>query len=116
MLNHVQLQKCIEACWNCRHACQKTLFGHCLPIGNVHMDEIHVKLMTDCIEICQLTADFMTRQSDFHAALCEVCADICEACAKSCERVGDEAMMRCGEACRACAQSCRTMGEQSQAA
>lgn len=108
-MTHPYIQKCIEQCWAARHACQQTLYTHCLRIGGMHMEEQHVKLMTDCIEICQLTADFMTRNSAHHEALALLCADICEACAKACDRIGDEAMLRCKKACEACAESCRSV-------
>src|SRR4051812_35991673 len=110
------MRDCIRLCWDCRHSCQDTLFNHCLPIGGPHMEESHVRLMEDCIQICQAAADFMTRGSAMHASVCAACAEICEACAKSCEEIGDDAMMRCAKACRACAESCRRMGGMRRAA
>jgi hypothetical protein len=115
-MSAAQLQECIRLCWDCRHICQKTLFKHCLPIGGVHMDEPYVKAAIDCIQICQVAADFMTRESAYHMLVCAVCADICTACAKACEQIGDETMMKCAEACRACARSCREMGKMREAA
>lgn len=110
------MQECIRQCWDCRHLCQDTLYRHCLPIGGPHVEEAHVKLMVDCIQICQAAADFMTRDSQMHMDVCRVCADICDACAKACERIGDESMMACAKACRACAESCRSMGKMKKAA
>ena len=80
------------------------------------MEEPHVKAMVDCIQYCQVAADFMTRESSFSEKACKLCADICDACAKACEKIGDEAMERCAEACRACAEACRNMGNRRQAA
>ena len=107
---------CITTCWECRDECQKTLFTHCLYEGGKHLEPEHVKLMADCIQICQTAADFMTRQSPLHASVCAACADICEACAKSCEAIGGEHMKRCAEICRRCAQSCREMSQMKEAA
>lgn len=99
--------ECIRQCWDCRHICQTTLYTHCLVIGGVHMEEVHVKAMIDCIDICQLAADVMTRRSGLVPSICQLCAEACEICAKSCERIGDESMLACAKACQACAKSCR---------
>jgi hypothetical protein len=113
---HIPMEECLKLCWDCRHICQTTLYRHCLLIGGAHMEEPHVKAMTDCIQFCQLAADFMTRESAMSAQVCRLCADICESCASACEKIGDEAMMRCAEACRTCASACRDMGEARKAA
>lgn len=60
------MKECMELCWECRHECQTALYGHCLDRGGRHAAPYHVKLMQDCIDICQ------------------VAADVCERCAKSC--------------------------------
>jgi len=112
----VALEACIKLCWACRHDCQKTLFRHCLEEGGAHAAPDHVKLMTDCMEICQTAADFMTRESSMHTATCRACAEICEACARSCERIGDSHMNACAEICRQCAASCREMSDTRKAA
>jgi hypothetical protein len=104
-----KMKECIQACWDCRAVCQEMLFNHCLSMGGEHVAESHVKLMTDCIQICQLAADFMTRQSEMHDKVCGACADICDSCADSCEEIGGEEMNRCMEACRKCAEECRHM-------
>lgn len=106
-----QHQKCIKKCWECRHECQKTLFEHCLVVGGAHAQQDHVKFMVDCIEMCQLAADFMTRESELHQSICAACAEVCEACAESCEQIGNDEMLHCADICRACAQSCREMSE-----
>jgi hypothetical protein len=57
-----------------------------------------------------MSADFMLRESAYHASICNACADICEACADSCEKLGDDEMMQiCADATRRSAQSCRNM-------
>lgn len=105
-----EMQGCIENCWNCRHACQTTLFNHCLEVGGTHVAPEHVKLMTDCIQICQLAADAMVRQSPQYADICAACAKICEACAESCEALDTPEMKHCAETCRQCADICGGMG------
>lgn len=94
----------------------ETLFGHCLEQGGEHVVSEHVRVMMDCIQACQVAADFMTRNSPLHAAECEACAAVCEACARSCEAIDDTVMQQCAEICRRCAEHCRAMGQQKQAA
>lgn len=115
MLNKT-LQDCIKTCWECRTECQTTLFNHCLEVGCKHVEKEHVKLMADCIQACQTAADFMVRNSLFHATECEACAIICEACAESCEKIGGAEMKKCAEVCRACAKHCREMSQMKKAA
>src|SRR5437660_1099394 len=104
-----QMQECITACWDCRHECQETLFNHCLQKGEKHVEAEHVKIMTDCIQICQTAADFMTRNSKINAEVCKICAVVCDACAESCEGIDDKEMQKCAEVCRNCAKTCRSM-------
>lgn len=113
---HADLQACIQSCRECLSECQETLYGYCLEMGGEHVEKEHVRLMTDCIQVCQTAADVMSRRSTFHAALCDACAEICDACAESCEQIGDERMRRCAEICRRCAQSCREMSKMEKAA
>jgi hypothetical protein len=66
-----------------------------------------MRLMLNCAEICQTSANFMLSNSAFSSQICKVCAEICDACAKSCEQVGG--MEECARVCRECAESCRQM-------
>ncbi|NJM35750.1 MAG: four-helix bundle copper-binding protein [Rhodomicrobium sp.] len=104
-----EFRDCIEACWTCRDTCQSLLFNHCIEHGGAHTAPAHIRLMADCIQMCQAAADFMTRGSKMHAIVCNACAATCEACARSCEEIGDEEMKRAAKACRACAESCWDM-------
>ena len=114
--NNQHLFDCITLAWQCRAECQEILFHHCLPTGGKHAEPEHVRIMIDCIEICQTAADFMTRSSSQHAATCAACAEVCDACALSCEKIGGEEMKRCAALCRRCARCCREMGKGRRAA
>lgn len=114
--HNAHMQDCISQCDDCHDTCQETLYNHCLAEGGKHAEAEHVKLMTDCIQICHTSADFMRRNSKVHMAICAACAEVCEACAESCERIGGDHMKRCAEACRACAKSCREMSQMKKAA
>ena len=109
-MHHAQdLQACIELCWECRDTCQTTLYQHCLEMGGRHAAADHVRIMTDCIQMCQTCADFMTRGSALHMAACLACADVCDACAISCEAVGGDMMLACADVCQRCGHACRDM-------
>jgi hypothetical protein len=101
------IQECLFACWDCRHECQKIFFTHCLEMGKSHLTKDHVKAMTDCIQICQITADFLTRESVHYNKVTEACATVCEECAASCKKIGDETMLHCAKMCMECADKCR---------
>lgn len=107
--NADDMKRCIETCWECRDTCQTMLYNTCLNMGGEHVAAAHVKLMTDCIEICQLAADMMTRQSSQHVHVCAACAEICAACAESCARLPGHDMAACATICLRCAESCRAM-------
>ena len=104
-----RMQECIDNCSNCHAACVETVI-YCLQKGGHHAEEPHVRLLLDCAEICQTSANFMLRNSPLHAITCAACAEICERCAVECERfVGDMQMEACARMCRKCAESCREM-------
>ena len=110
-LNHMNenMKNCIETCNQCRDECEQTLYQHCLEMGGKHVEQQHVKIMADCIEICQTASHFMLRGSDSYTAICEACSDICDSCADSCEEIESEEMNQCAEICRRCSESCREM-------
>lgn len=102
------MQQCIQNCRDCHRICMLTL-THWLGKGSDQGP--HVRLLLDCAEICQVSANFMLRSSDQHVYTCAVCAQVCERCARECERLGagDEEMRLCGEMCQRCADSCHYM-------
>lgn len=103
------MQDCIQACQACHNICVETT-QHCLQMGGEHTRPEHIRLMLDCAEICQTSANFMLRGSALHAYTCGACAEVCERCAQDCARFTDDpTMQRCAEACRSCARSCRDM-------
>ena len=104
-----EMQRCIEMCEECHTVCLQTV-SHCLEKGGKHAEAGHIRLLMDCVEICQTSANFMIRGSDLHTETCRACSVVCERCAEDCERMADDAMMRqCAETCRRCARSCAEM-------
>jgi hypothetical protein len=101
------MQSCIDICNRCAQTCLQTAMNQCLEMGGRHVEPEHFRLMINCAEICQLSANFMLSSSPFHTRTCEVCAEVCEACAKDCASIGD--MDECVSICRKCAESCKQM-------
>jgi hypothetical protein len=111
-MNHLSpsveaMQACIKACCHCHKTCLQTAMNHCLEVGGEHVQADHFRLMMNCAEICQTSANFQLSNSHFHHQVCAVCAEICAACALDCEKMGG--MDDCVEACKACAESCQKM-------
>lgn len=106
-----QMQSCISACNTCSAVCLETI-QHCLKMGGKHAEQSHIRMLMDCAEICQTSANYMLRGSELHGLTCGVCAEICQRCADDCAQFGDDQMMqRCADACRLCAQSCKEMAQ-----
>lgn len=104
-----EMQHCIDNCLDCFRVCAETL-TYCLETGSRRFEPEHLKVLQDCVEICQVSAHFMIRGSDLHKHTCAVCSAVCDRCAEACERFEeDEMMMACAEACRHCAESCKDM-------
>ena len=94
---------------------------HCLTNGGKHAEPSHLKLLMECANICNISANFLILGSEHHAQTCGVCADICEHCAEACERLAvsedDAPMKACAEICHKCAESCQQMsGEKAKVA
>ena len=103
---------CIQNCTNCYEACTQ-MITYCLEKGGKHSDSKHIQLLFDCAQVCNLSANFMMRNSESHSAICTACAEICEACSISCETLAasDNEMKSIVEVCRKCATSCSDMGK-----
>lgn len=103
------MQKCIRDCIDCQEICSRTL-THCLKKGGKHAEPAHVRLLMDCVRLCETSVDYMLRSSQFAGGICGVCADVCRACAKSCRGMADDAQMqKCADVCDSCAESCDKM-------
>jgi hypothetical protein len=104
-----EMQQCIDNCQECHGVCLQTVM-HCLEMGGEHAQPQHIRLMLDCAEICETSANFMLRNSPLHGRTCGLCAEICVQCAEDCERFKDDEMMQqCAQVCRRCAESCERM-------
>ena len=87
---------------------------YCLEQGGAHADSNHIRLLADCAQICQTSADFMLRHSPLHRETCRACAAVCTECSDDCEKMADDkTMQECAAACRKCADECGRMSSQT---
>lgn len=105
-----EMRQCIQNCAGCHDVCLETIH-YCLHKGGHHAEAHHIRLMSDCVQICNTSRDFMPGGSDLHGFTCQACAEVCQRCADGCEKMDDDdaQMKACADACRACAKSCRAM-------
>jgi hypothetical protein len=101
-------QLCIDACTDTHQVCVETLAASA-QLGGGHGKLLHLRLLQDCAEVCDLTRDMLLRSSDLAHQACRLAADVNDRCATSCEQLGGEQMLRCAESCRRCHQACMTI-------
>lgn len=93
------LAECADACNNCSTAC--------LQEQDVKKMAECIRLDMDCAQICQITASFISRNSDHAGHLIKECAEICSKCAQECSKHKDMEHCRiCAELCKKCAEMC----------
>jgi len=103
------MRRCIQDCETCHALCVRTL-DHCLQQGGKFVAHDHVAVLLDCIQICDVSRDFMLRGSPRHRLTCSACAEISDICATSCSALkGDDQLERCQAECHRCGESCRQM-------
>lgn len=100
-------QSCMDVCTQCHQTLMHAAMQYSLISGGVHLEPRHFRLMINCAEICQTTANFHLSDSEFCRNLALMTAEICELCASSCKKIGD--LEECVQACLQCAQGCREM-------
>ncbi len=105
---HEHIEDCIRSAQHCHDVCLRSAMDHCLHAGEAHVEPEQYCLLMNCVDICQLTANFQTGRSRFSAQLCGLCAEICETAARSCAQI--DGMAHCAQACADCAQACRRAG------
>jgi len=99
------LNDCIQACNSCS--------TDCLREPDVSMLAKCIQLDTDCADICALTSQYLSRDSQFGRALAKQCAVVCEACAQECDKHASHMVhcKQCAEICRRCAEECRAISK-----
>ncbi|MGE0172553.1 MAG: four-helix bundle copper-binding protein [Oligoflexales bacterium] len=103
-----EMRECIKACLDASTACTDQVV-HCLGEGGKHAEARHIQLLLDCADICETSANFMSRHSDRHSDVCGICSDVCWDTAESCRGIEDETMIQCAQICERCAELCEKM-------
>ena len=102
-----KMARCVQDSLDCQEICLQTV-TYCLRMSNNYP----VRLLLDCIEMCQVNTDFLIRGSKLKSELCEVCAIACERCEEFCKQFYDDTQMKmCAQVCGNCADSCREMAK-----
>ncbi len=105
-----KFQTTIEILNDCVQACNACMTD-CLREREVQMLANCIRLDRDCADICALTTEYVSRESEFAPALAKQCAVVCDACAKECEKHSHmDHCKQCAEVCRKCAEECRKLG------
>lgn len=87
------MQQAIENATACANICLESI-NHCTHMGGKHAAPVHLGLLIDCAKICEMSADYMLRESMFHGEVCGLCADVCDECAMSCDEFQDDIQMK----------------------
>ena len=105
-----EMKKCIQLCQDCHALCTHTI-QHCLKLAGRHAASDHIRLLIDCAQICETTAQYLLRESSFHERMCGFCADVCRQCGDDCMQIAgdDQILKQWAEMCRRCADSCERM-------
>ena len=98
--NHViqMLNKCITAC----ETCLTLSFQEGMPISLKDA----VNLQRDCIDMCAITARFISRNSSNMRRILKECIEVCRKCAEECHKQSQEYYQQCGDICQECYQTC----------
>ncbi len=108
MIQNKSMVDSIATCLDCYKTCAETK-AHCIEMGGTHVSAKHLMIMEDCIRICQISADFIIRNSPHHHHIAKECAEICRECATACDAFPEEFMKECARHCNNCADSCEKM-------
>lgn len=103
-----EMQQCIDDCTR-THQALLTASGHALREGGRENTAHVIRVMSDCVEMCQTAANFMLRGSPNHRKTCGVNAELCRQVAEECGKFDDEVMEKVAELATACAESCEKM-------
>lgn len=111
-INRIQdsdLAKAINNCIACSRSCLET-FHYCVTQKGTAFSGELLSLLQYCSDACQLSAELMIGDSEFHHQSCELCFELCKSTAVECERYSDDRIFNnCAKVCRDCEESCRAM-------
>ena len=92
-----EMARCIDDCTR-MHQVALTAAGHALRHGGGESTNHIIRVLSDCVEMCQTAANFMLRGSPNHKTTCGVNAEICREVAEECGKFDDDVMNKVVEA------------------
>ncbi|MCI1003492.1 hypothetical protein HWE01_01585 [Herbaspirillum sp. C7C8] len=101
---------CLQACQHCHEVCRKAAFG-ISPAAAQELAADDVRLLLECAELCQLSANWQLAGSQYCRQICGICAEVCRHCQARCNANDD--MQECATVCQRCAESCEAMSSMS---
>lgn len=97
------LRACVEACDDC----QRTLRDAAHGVADGASKRPMRRLLLDCAEICEATANYASAGSVFLPEVVAGCVRICDECGAACEALpADAGLDACIDACRRAAAAC----------
>jgi hypothetical protein len=105
---YMKMKLCAACCLACRTRILQTM-QLCLKRGGKLADARLQLMLSECAQLCLMTADMAAVDSERCAAIAEACAKECEACARACEAMPESALKECADALRECAAGCRSL-------
>ena len=109
VLQNEKYQSYIDACNACFEACEYCVINCCLHADDIKSMTKCIQFCRDCADICVLSSQYTSRDSEFSTKICAQCADICEACASECDKFDIDVCKQCAKVCHTCAEECRKM-------
>lgn len=98
-------QDCIQKCLKCYEVCTRTLAAGL----EVNEDQDFITTLQLCAQSCQLSAQALLLDSEFHSKICALNADLCDAVADLCQDFDEAEMRECEHVAKACAKACRSL-------
>lgn len=108
ILKHSQIAKdCLVKTDRVRKILEEVM-QYCLVEAGPYSERAVLGSMMDTIEIANLNAKYLLKNSEFRGQSANLCAEICDDCADQCARFSDDnVMVFASEICRECAVICR---------
>lgn len=105
------MKDCQEECKKCSKMCEDVL-ALCQKKGGKYADNKQINNLKDCVASCNLSADYLSRNSGSHTKSCGFCAKICKTCAASCDALSDDKQIKeCAAECHKCGDMCTEMSK-----
>jgi len=104
--SHLPHYKLLRTLQECKATCDNTT-TMILSKPDLQFRTNQLRLLRDCVDMCDLTEKLVARHSPFTKRILSECAYVCDACANECLKFPDMESQRCAQICLKCAEECR---------